>query len=412
MTEPSQDTPSFSKQRRLTWVLFGGVALGSISFIAAVTISTLAVDQITGSANLAGVPGAAAVLGTALGTTALTVGVSRRGRRPGLVAGLVLGALGALTAIVALAASSVVGLIAGMALLGLGNASGHLARYTAADMYPAHRRGAALGLVVWAGTIGSVAGPALLQPSGRLATSLGRSELTGGYMVALVFLLLAAALYQIALRPDPTTLASETPSKTRVSWAALGAAFRLPQVRTAISAMVAGQVVMVMIMTATPLHIHHQGSDLGIVGLVMSAHTLGMFALSPIVGRLADRFGGVRVAVSGMVLLAAAAIGAATGPNHSTVALVVILWVLGVGWNMTFVAGSSMLTAGVDPGLRARLQGSVDSLTWTSGALAAVSSGLLYQATDYRVLAWIGLGLLFLPAMVILNNRPEPVVVS
>ncbi len=407
MDETTQESSGFTAQRRLTWVLFSGVALGSISFIAAVTISALAIDELTGSANLAGVPGAAAVTGTALGTTVLTIGVSRRGRRPGLVTGLVIGALGALTAIVALAASSVIGLIAGMAMLGLGNASGHLARYTAADMYPANRRGAALGLVVWAGTIGSVAGPALLQPSGRLATSLGRSELTGGYMVAVVFLLLAAALYQIALRPDPTTLASEPPSKTRVSWAALGAAFRLPQVRTALSAMIAGQVVMVMVMTATPLHIRHHGSDLGIVGLVMSAHTLGMFALSPVVGRMADRFGGLRVALSGMVFLAAAALGAATGPNHSTVALVIILWVLGVGWNMTFVAGSSMLSAGVELGLRARLQGSVDSLTWSSAAIAAISSGLLYQATDYRALAWIGLILLVAPAIVILRNRPR-----
>ncbi len=392
-------------QRRLTGVLFGGVALGSTAYIAAVTISTLAIDEITGSAALAGVPGAAAVVGTALGTTALTVSVARRGRRPGMVAGYTLAALGAVTCILAVTASSVVGLIGGMALIGLGNASTHLSRYAAADMYPPERRGAALGMVVWAGTVGSVAGPALLQPSGRLAESLGRSELVGAYLVALVFLLLAGLLYFGGLRPDPTSLAPEPPSRARVAWPALAAAFRLPQVRVALSVMVAGQVVMVMIMTATPLHIRHHGSDLGIVGLVMSAHTLGMFALSPVTGRLADTFGPMRVATAGMAVLAGSAVGAAVGPIHSTAALVGLLWALGVGWNMTFVSGSSMLSAGIDSGVRARLQGSVDSLTWISGALAAIGSGLLYQSRDYRALGLIGVALLVAPVVVVLHNR-------
>jgi MFS family permease len=405
MTDQVIERESYARQRRLTGVLFGGVALGSTAHIAAVTISTLAIDELTGSANLAGVPGAAAVVGTALGTTLLTVGIARRGRRPGLVLGYASAALGALLCIVAVAASSVIGLIGGMALLGLGNASGHLSRYAAADMYPASRRGAALGMVVWAGTVGSVAGPALLQPSGRFAISLGRSELVGAYMVAFVFLALAGVLYLVALRPDPTSLASEAPNKRRVAWSALATAFRLPQVRVALSAMVAGQVVMVMIMTATPLHIRHHGSDLGIVGLVMSAHTLGMFALSPITGRLADRFGGRSIALAGMSLLGISAIGAAIGPIDSTAALVGLLWALGVGWNMTFVSGSSMLSAGVESDVRARLQGSVDSVTWISGAVAAIGSGVLYQASDYRVLGLIGLGLLAAPVVIVLRNR-------
>lgn len=399
-----------SRQRRLTGVLFGGVALSSTAHIAAVTISTLAIDEITGSASLAGVPSAAAVVGTALGTTVLTIGVARRGRRPGLVLGYAIAALGALLCIVSVITASVAGLIGAMGLFGLGNASAHLSRYAAADMYPAARRGAALGTVVWAGTVGSVAGPALLQPSGRLALSLGRSEMVGAYLVALVFLGLAALLYLVALRPDPMTLASEAPSARRVAWSALASAFKLPQVRVALSAMVAGQIVMVMIMTATPLHIRHHGSDLGIVGLVMSAHTLGMFALSPITGRLADRFGGLRVALAGMSLLAVAAIGAALGPSDSTPALVGLLWLLGFGWNMTFVSGSSMLTAGVDTNVRARLQGSVDSVTWISGAVAAVGSGLLYQASDYRVLGFVGLALLVAPCAVLLANRRLPAI--
>jgi MFS family permease len=396
-------------RRRLTSVLFGGVALGATAYIAAVTVSTLAAEEILGSATLSGVPSATATLGTAFGATLLTRSVVRRGRRPGLITGYAVGVIGCAVAIAAFGANSFPLLLLGMALLGLGNASTHLARYTAAEMYPQDRRGAALGTVVWAGTIGSVLGPALLQPSGRIAIDLGRSELVGGYLVGFGFLAVAVALYLIALRPDPATLAIDRPDPGTGEKAALGPAFRLPMVRVALTAMIAGQVVMVMIMVSTPLHIHHHGSDLGIVGLVMSAHTLGMFALSPLTGRLADRWGSVSVILLGMGVLGLSALGAAYGPSESTPWLVAVLFGLGFGWNLAFVAGSSLLTTGVGSDIRSRLQGRVDSLTWASAALASVSSGVIYQATDYTMISVIGFLLLAVPLYVVLRNRKAPV---
>ncbi len=403
---------SASVRKRLSAVLFGGVALGSTAYIAAVTISTLAVDEIMGSAALAGVPGAVATLGTAAGTSLLSRNVARRGRRPGLATGYAAAVVGSVLGIIGLTGDSFPVLLIGMALLGLGNASGHLARYTAAEMFPADRRGRALGTVVWAATIGSVLGPALLQPSGRIAVDLGRSELAGGFLVSVVFMAIALALYLVALRPDPASLAIDRPEPTGSAVVGLGPAFRLPLVRVALTAMIAGQVVMVMIMTSTPLHIHHHGSDLGIVGLVMSAHTLGMFALSPLTGRLTDRWGGFRVILGGMALLGISALGAAYGPDESTAVLVVVLFVLGYGWNLAFVAGSSMLTVGVGANIRTRLQGRVDSLTWTSGALASISSGVIYQATDYRMISLIGFFLLAVPVVVVLRHRKIPLAVG
>jgi MFS family permease len=401
-----------SARKRLTGVLFGGVALGSTAYIAAVTIATLAVDEITGSAALAGVPGATATLGTAVGTSLLTRNVARRGRRPGLAAGYAAAVVGSGMSILGLTTDSLPLLLVGMALLGLGNASGHLARYAAAEMFPEDRRGRALGTVVWAGTIGSVLGPALLQPSGRLAVELGRSELAGGFLVSFVFMGIALVLYFVGLRPDPATLALDRPEPTDQPPVGLGPAFRLPAVRVALIAMTAGQVVMVMIMTSTPLHIHHHGSDLGIVGLVMSAHTLGMFALSPLTGRLTDRWGGYRVIMVGMFLLGLSALAAAYGPNDSTALLIVVLFALGYGWNLAFVAGSSLLTVGVGSAIRSRLQGRVDSLTWTAGALASVSSGVIYQASDYRAISLIGLFLLVVPVVVMFRHRGAPLAVG
>jgi MFS family permease len=183
-------------------------------------------------------------------------------------------------------------------------------------------------------------------------------------------------------------------------------------VRVALTAMIAGQVVMVIIMVSTPLHIHHHGSDLGIVGLVMSAHTLGMFALSPVTGRLADRWGSISVILLGMAVLGLSALGAAYGPNQSTPWLVAVLFGLGFGWNLAFVAGSSLLTTGVGSDIRSRLQGRVDSLTWGSAALASVSSGVIYQATDYTMISVIGLLLLAVPLFVVLRNRKAPLPVG
>jgi MFS family permease len=405
-TEQSEDTAGV--RRRLTSVLFAGVALSATAYIAAVTVSTLAADEILGAATLSGVPSATATLGTALGATLLTRSVVRRGRRPGLVAGYAFGVVGCLVAIAAFGVGSFPLLLLGMALLGLGNASTHLARYTAAEMYPQDRRGAALGTVVWAGTIGSVLGPALLQPSGRVAIDMGRSELVGGYLVGVVFLAVAFGLYLVGLRPDPATLAVDRPDLDQGKPPALGPAFRMPMVRVALTAMIAGQVVMVMIMVSTPLHIHHHGSDLGIVGLVMSAHTLGMFALSPLTGRLSDRWGAIPVILLGMAVLGLSALGAAYGPSESTAWLVIVLFGLGYGWNLAFVAGSSLLTMGVGSDIRSRLQGRVDSLTWGSAALASISSGVIYQATDYTMISVIGLLLLAGPLVVVLRNRNIP----
>ncbi|MGA7270152.1 MAG: MFS transporter, partial [Acidimicrobiia bacterium] len=375
-----------SVRSRLTATLFGGAALGTTGYIAAVTVSTLAVEEITGRATLSGLPGALAVAGTAVGTTLLTLRVGERGRRPGLTLGYLLGTLGAATAVLAVVARSFPLLLVGMAVTGLGRASNQLARYAAAELYPPERRASALSVIVWAGTIGSVVGPSLLQPSGRITSAWGTSELGGGYLVTAAFMAAAMALYLIALRPDPMTIAHDRHDPADTT-AGFGDSFRQPHVRVALASLIAGQVVMVLIMTATPLHIRHGGSDLGTVGLVMSAHTLGMFAFSPLTGRLADRIGRYQTVIISLVVLGLSAVLAATVPAESTPALLVALFLLGVGWNLGFVAGSALLTVGFAPGLRARLQGRADSITWTSSAVASVSSGLLFQVFDYRILS-------------------------
>lgn len=394
-------------RRRLTAVLFAAVGLGTTGYIAAVTVTGLATRAITGSATLAGLPGAIAVAGTAIGTSVLSATVARHGRRPGLFAGYAAGAAGAGVAALGVVLSSLPVLLAGMAVLGFGQASAQLARYAASDMAPPGRRGSAVSWVVWAGTVGAIAGPALLDPAGRFAEGLGRSQYVGGYLLTIMGMTAAAVLYLVALRPDPSTLAGAEHDEEVATGRSLGSLFALPRVQVAVVSMVAGQIVMVLIMTGTPLHIQDTGGGLEIVGLVISAHTLGMFALSPVTGRAVDLAGPVRVLVAAAITLVVAAVISASAPEEGTVLLTTGLFLLGVGWNMGFVAGSALLASGTPLDLRPRLQGAVDSMVWLGSGVASIASGVMLETMGYAALSIAG-ALLVIPPVAMLAARGRP----
>ena len=175
--------------------------------------------------------------------------------------------------------------------------------------------------------------------------------------------------------------------------------------RIAVAALIVGQVVMVMIMTMTPVHIRRAGEELGIVGLVIAAHTLGMFALSPVTGFLSDRFGRLRVILAGQAMLVVSALMASLAAGDDRVLLVVSLFLLGLGWNFGFVAGSALLTEDAPPASKLSLQGVADSIVWTSAALASLSSGALLEAGSYSLLALIGAGLVAIPIGLLVRHR-------
>lgn len=398
-------------RRRIAVTLFAGAGLGTTGFIAAVTVSTLAVQDITGSPLQAGLATATAVVGSAIGTNIMAWSVPRMGRRPGMVAATLVAATGGVLGVVAINQARLWLLIASMFLIGFGQAATHLSRYAAGDMYPVQSRAGAISMVVWAGTIGSVAGPALLEGSASLATAWELPELAGGYLAAAVFMGLATLLYALALRPDPAQLTVvDSPESMSGSPPGLAAGLARPHVRLALVALVVGQLVMVLIMTGTPIHIRDHGHGLSLVGLVISGHTFGMFAFSPLTGKLANHFGRVPVMMSGQALLFIAALMAALAPTNSTPLLVAALFVLGLGWNLGYVSASALVGEGLKPALRARLQGVVDGLTWTSSAVAAVSSGALLQIGGFQWLAVLGASLVVIPTVALLRfrRRPDP----
>jgi MFS family permease len=404
-------------RRRAVRTLVGGVALGSTGHIAAVTVSTIVAQDLAGTSALSGAPGAAVVAGAALGATLLSRLMVRSGRRTGLATGYAVGVVGAALATVAIVARSMPLLLLGTLLVGFGNASNQLSRYAAADMFPVHRRASALGTVVWAATIGAILGPNLVGPSGTVAEWFGLPRLAGPFIVPIVFVGLAAILSWVFLRPDPFELADRSTAdgpggadgadgvdadEAAVSVRDL---LRRPTVATALVALVAGQVVMVLIMTMTPLHMTAHGHHLETVGLVISGHVFGMYALAPISGRLTDRFGSGPVIVAGLLVLSFASLLAAVAPPDGGALLFVALFLLGYGWNLGYVAGSALLSHGLELAERTRLQGTTDSIIWSSAAAASLGSGIVVAAASYTALGLMGAGVVIVPIWLYVTRR-------
>ena len=395
-------------RQRTIWTLVAGVAIGSTGHIAAVTVGTIVAEQIAGTAALAGLPAASVVLGSAIGSALLSLLMARRGRRAGLSLGYTISVGGAIVAAAAVVTVSLPLLVLGTLMIGFGNSSNQLSRYAAADLVPLGRRASTIGLVVWGATVGAVVGPNLVAFSGEVAMNLGLPELAGPYLLPILFVGAAALLSFVMLRPDPFELAdhaSDGPVDANQPAPRLADLLRRPAVLAAIVALVTGQVVMVLIMTMTPLHMTAHGHGLAAVGFVISGHTFGMFALSPLSGRLTDRFGSPIVITAGLIILALSSVMAAVAPADGGAMLFIALFLLGYGWNLGFVAGSAMLAGNLAIAERTRLQGFTDAFIWSSAAAASLSSGIVVDWAGYATLGLIGAGLIAIPAIVLFGTR-------
>jgi len=387
-----------STRRRLLGTLFVGSGLVRTGFIAAVTVTSLVAKDLLGSVTLSGLPSAAATIGVAVGTTPIAALMVRKGRRTGIASGSLLAAGGATISALAISLTSFPLFVFGMFILGLGAAGDRLSRYAASDISTEDKRAFSIAIVVWAGTIGSVLGPSLLEPVKGFAESLGMEGLAGPYLLAATALLLSFSAISIGLRPDPLSFVEvppEPPRKRRP--AAVISLLALPSVRFAIIALAVGQVVMVLIMTMTPIHIDRAGDGLGTIGLIIAAHTFGMFAISPLTGWVADRVGRPRVILAGHGVLLISALLAANASGEQTALLFVALFLLGVGWNFSFIAGSAYLSEYAPADLRVPLEGLADTVVWSSGAAAGLSSGVLLGLSSYMVLCLVGASIVILP---------------
>lgn len=406
---------------RATALIFAGVALATTGVYAGVTLAPVLARDLTGSAFLAGLPVAALLAGAGGGAMASASLIRRRGRRTALVASYATGAAACAVAVAAVALSLFPLLVLALLGIGGGHAANQLARYAAAELHEADRRPSVIGWIVWAQAVGAVAGPLLLAPASRLAGAVDAPPETGAYVLAAGLFVVAAGLHvfggrwvhargrrEAAVHVPGSGIGvapAEAVTAQPLAGEGGGSAWARPTVRVAAVALIGSQVVMLLLMTMTPVHAQHGGHGLGTIGAIMSAHTFGMFALAPLAGRLVARFGSVPVIAAGLATLLAAAVWAAAVPVQANVQLSGALFLLGLGWCLSFVAASALLTRGAATEERAAVQARIEALTWTSGATASVASGLLLGWIGFALLCLLGASLVAVPVLVLARHR-------
>lgn len=384
-------------QRRTVAVLSAGQVLGGIAFGATVSLGALLAADISGDDALSGLATASVTLGAALCAIPLARLAMKLGRRRALTLGNLFALVGIGIVILAAALRVFPLLLVGIVLIGAGNAGNLQSRFAATDLASSRHRGRDLSIVVWATTIGGVAGPLLLGPGEVVGQMVGMPPQTGSYLFSLVAQLAAFVLYLVALRPDPLLLAQRILAAGADQNAVEERRDHPVAARYAMFAIAASHVVMASVMAMTPIHLAHMAhgahgghatpADVSaLVGVTIAMHVAGMYALSPIFGILADRWGRLQVVLLGQGLLAASLVFAMVA-NDQAWGVMVALILLGLGWSAATVAGAALLTEATTPPLRTRRQGRSDSLMSFSAAGGAVLAGVILSNFQYGGLA-------------------------
>lgn len=396
--------------RRITTALFVSQSLGTAGSIAATTVAAIVGAELSGRDSLAGLPSAVVQIGVAVGAYFWSRRSDRLGRRGALVAALFTGMVGATMSLFAVASGNFPLVLVALFITGSGNSAVQLGRFVAAEVNPRARRARALSTVVFGGTIGSVVGPALVGPTGRLVEGWGWSEIAGPYLATGVGYLLTAVLLFLALRPEPR-LIGDAIAFDEGTTVRTGSARSLRQlladtaVRTAVASVVLAHMVMVGLMQMTSLHMHQHAHSLANISFVFSSHTLGMYAFSTVSGWMTDKWGRRRVLGIGAVIIIASCLLAPLSPHLLPIAFA--LFLLGLGWNLCYVAGSALLTDALTPAEKGRMQGFNDLLVGGAAASATIVGGLIMANAGYLAMGLAGAAV-SAPLLLIVMRLPRP----
>jgi len=380
-------------QRRTVRILTTGQVLSGFGLGSTLSIGALLAEHISGTAAWSGAAATFSTLGAATWAIPLSRIAYSRGRRPALATGAILAILGASLMITAAAIMSLPMLLVGLFLLGAGSATGLQARFAATDLPSSRSKGRDLSVVVWATTFGAVIGPNLFGPGEVLGNALGLPPMTGPFLITIAAQLGATLVFWFGLRPDPLVVAMQADveaGKARAKKSIKSAIQTIRQHPRALYAMFSialSHMVMVSVMSMTPVHMEHQGATLSLVGFTISLHIAGMYAFSPIFGMLADKFGKLPTVLLGQGIFIAALLIAGFGQmGFNTVGLG--LFLLGLGWSAATVSGSALLVESVPSDQKTNVQGASDSLMMLSGAFGGAISGSILAA-----FAFLGLNL-------------------
>lgn len=416
-----------SVQRRTVIVLALATILGGLGVGASLSAGALLIADITGNPALSGFGSTMNAVGAALAGMPLARLAARRGRRIALATGNAIAVVGAVLVVVAAALGWSILLFLGLAVLGIAVAVQLQSRFAAADLALPERRARDLSLVVWSITIGAVTGPNLIGPGEQLGEALGLPGLSGIFFFTIAAQIAAGLVVWIGLRPDPLLearrLSAELEPTAELEPAAApsgGSAAEVgatkPDTQTptapprtslrstqpqflAIALIALAHAVMVGLMAMTPLHLTGHGGSITLVGLTISLHIAGMYALSPVFGILAGKLGALPVIIGGFVVLGISALGTAFG-GESVAVIQVSLVLLGIGWCMVTVAGATLVTDLTPSAIRPKRQGQSDTAMNAAGALFGAASGALFAGGGFPLLSAVA-GVLILLGIIV-----------
>lgn len=389
-------------QRRILSVLVAAQVLSGAGLAAGITVGALLAQDMLGATSAAGLPAALFTIGSALAAVLIARVSGLHGRRAGLAGGYLTGAVGAVGVVIAATTDNVVLLFAALFVYGAGSSTNLQARYAGADLASPQRRGRAVSTVLVATTLGAVLGPNLVTPTGELAARWGIPALAGPFILAVFAYTAAAIVLWVLLRPDPLLTARSVPAAPVTSGSSSGDA-RLLFIGA--TTMVIIQMVMIAVMTMTPVHMRHHGHGLAATGFVIAVHVAGMYLPAPLSGWLADRVGRLPVVAASGVTLLAAGLVAGFAPAESTPLLTLALGLLGLGWNLGLVSGTALITDAVPLESRATVQGRIDMAIAVAGATGGMASGLVVASSSYPALSFAG-GVIALALVPLVAVRP------
>ncbi|HLP22575.1 MAG TPA: MFS transporter [Microbacteriaceae bacterium] len=410
MTDSATDAFSNLRrvQNRTVRVLALGQTLGALAYGVTISIGALLAVSVSGDEAFSGLAVAMLTLGAALAAMPLARLANLRGRRWSLGLGNAVALIGIAIVLSAAALGSFPLLLVGYLFVGSGNAGNLQARFAATDLASPDRRARDLSMVVWATTVGAVLGPNLQAPGQLIGDALGMPHLTGAYVFSIVAQVACLLVFVLGLRPDPLLHARELAAERRGTAASAGAGIDRPWLaRFAMLAVAASHGVMVAVMSMTPVHLQHEGATLSLIGITISLHVAGMYALSPVFGALADRFGRLTMVLVGQVQLALSLVLIVADPMNPGLGVLALI-LLGTGWSAATVSGSALLSEASSLDRRTARQGRSDSLMSFTGAASAVAAGGILSVAGYGGLAGVSfvfVGLVVLAAPLAARSR-------
>lgn len=380
--------------------IFGGAGLG-----AGIAVGALLAQQMLGTDAFAGIPAALFTFGSAVASFIVGRLSQRYGRRNGLTTGFMVGGLGAIGVVIAAIINSIFLLFVSLLVYGAGTATNLQARYAGTDLANKNQRGIAISIAMVSATFGAFAGPNLIDVMGNFALSIGIPKLAGAFILSGSAFILAGLVIFLFLRPDPYLIVKAMEQKKYNDQEMSIDTEQAKDNRGIVvgsTIMVLTQMVMIAIMTMTPVHMEHHGHGLGEIGLVIGVHIGSMYLPSLVTGILVDKIGRTAMAVASGVTLLFAGVLAATAPTDSLILLIIALALLGLGWNFGLISGTTLVVDSTQSSNRAKTQGTVDVFIAIAGASGGAMSGMIVAGSSYVTLSLAGgfLSLLLIPIMI------------